>query len=303
MTAPTLSPAAIAGQTTVAPRRRRRRGSADVSSRPGFLGYGLLIATLLGAILPIYWAFLIASGDSSSLNNVNLPWWPGGNFLENALKVISDNRVSFFKAVLNSVIVSTVTAASVVFFSTLAGYAFAKLKFRGRQGLFVFVIATTAVPTQLGVVPLFIVMSQLGWTGSLGAVIVPGLVTAFGVFWMTQYLGSALPDELIEAGRIDGANMIKTFWYIGFPAARPAAAMLGLFTFIATWTNFFWPFIVLDPSNPTLPVALSQLQANYFVDYSLVLAGVLLATLPLLLLFIVAGRQLVAGIMQGAVKG
>jgi cellobiose transport system permease protein len=262
-----------------------------------------LIAALLGAILPLYWAFLIASGDSSSLNNVNLPWWPGGNFLANAAKVITNERVAFFKAILNSLIVSTVVSASVVFFSTLAGYAFAKLRFRGRQGLFVFVIATTAVPTQLGVVPLFIVMSQLGWTGSLGAVIVPGLVTAFGVFWMTQYLSTALPDELIEAGRIDGANMIKTFWYIGFPAARPAAAMLGLFTFIATWTNFFWPFIVLDTNNPTLPVALSQLQANYFVDYSIVLAGVLLATLPLLLLFIAAGRQLVSGIMQGAVKG
>ncbi|MFC5502434.1 carbohydrate ABC transporter permease [Lysinimonas soli] len=283
--------------------RRRGRGSADAASRPGFLGYGLLIATLLGAILPLYWAFLIASGDSSSLNNVNLPWWPGGNFLANAIKVVTNERVSFWKAVGNSLIVSTVVAASVVFFSTLAGYAFAKLRFRGRRGLFVFVIATTAVPTQLGVVPLFIVMSQLGWTGTLGAVIVPGLVTAFGVFWMTQYLSTALPDELIEAGRIDGASMIKTFWYIGFPSARPAAAMLGLFTFIATWTNFFWPFIVLDPSNPTLPVALSQLQANYFVDYSIVLAGVLLATLPLLVLFIVAGRQLVAGIMQGAVKG
>jgi cellobiose transport system permease protein len=302
MTAPTLSPTAVSGLPSAKP-RRRRRGSADTSSRPGFLGYGLLIAAMLGAILPLYWAFLIASGDSSSLNNVNLPWWPGGNFLENAWKVVSSDRVPFFKAVLNSVIVSTVVSASVVFFSTLAGYAFAKLRFRGKRGLFIFVIATTAVPTQLGVVPLFIVMSQLGWTGTLGAVIVPGLVTAFGVFWMTQYLSSALPDELIEAGRVDGANMFQTFWYIGFPAARPAAAMLGLFTFIATWTNFFWPFIVLDPSNPTLPVALSQLQANYFVDYSLVLAGVLLATLPLLLLFIVAGRQLVAGIMQGAVKG
>ena len=302
MTAPTLSPTAISGRASAKP-RRRRRGSADISSRPGFLGYGLLIATLLGAILPLYWAFLIASGDSSTLNNVNMPWWPGGNFLANAWKVVSNERVLFFKAVLNSLIVSTVVSASVVFFSTLAGYSFAKLRFRGSRGLFVFVIATTAVPTQLGVVPLFIVMSQLGWTGTLGAVIVPGLVTAFGVFWMTQYLSTALPDELIEAGRVDGANMFQTFWYIGFPAARPAAAMLGLFTFIATWTNFFWPFIVLDPSNPTLPVALAQLQANYFVDYSIVLAGVLLATLPLLILFVVAGRQLVAGIMQGAVKG
>ena len=115
---------------------RRRRGSADISSRPGFLGYGLLIATLLGAVLPMYWAFLIASGDSSSLNNVDLPWWPGGNFIANALKVVGNDRVFFWKAVFNSILVSSVTAASVVLFSTLAGYAFAKLRFRGSRGLF-----------------------------------------------------------------------------------------------------------------------------------------------------------------------
>ncbi|MEO8094037.1 MAG: carbohydrate ABC transporter permease [Pseudolysinimonas sp.] len=283
--------------------RRSRRARAILNQRPGFLAYGLLIAVFLGTLVPLYWSLLIASGDASSLNNQNLPWWPGGNFIANATKVLENDRVNFWKAVLNSVVVSAVVAASVVFFSTLAGYAFAKLRFKGNRVLFVFIIATTAVPTQLGVVPLFIIMSQLGWTGTLGAVIVPGLVTAFGVFWMTQYISQALPDELIEAGRVDGANMFQTFWFIGFPSARPAAAMLALFTFIATWTNFFWPFIVLNPSDPTLPVALSLLQANYFVDYSVVLAGVLLATLPLLILFIFAGRQLVAGVMQGAVKG
>jgi cellobiose transport system permease protein len=307
MTAPELTPipapAAELGAAPIALVRRSRRARAALNQRPGWVGYGLLAAVLAGAILPLYWALLVASGDSSSLNDPNLPWWPGGNFIPNALKVLESDRVNFWKAVLNSLIVSTAVAASVVFFSTLAGYAFAKLRFRGSRGLFVFVIATTAVPTQLGVVPLFIIMSQLGWTGTLGAVIVPGLVTAFGVFWMTQYISQALPDELIEAGRVDGANMFLTFWYIGFPAARPAAAMLALFTFIATWTNFFWPFIVLNPSDPTLPVALSLLQANYFVDYSIVLAGVLIATVPLLVLFIFAGKQLVAGIMQGAVKG
>jgi cellobiose transport system permease protein len=167
----------------------------------------------------------------------------------------------------------------------------------------VFVIATTAVPTQLGVVPLFLVMKQLGWIGQLQAVIVPGLVTAFGVFWMTQYLESALPYELIEAARVDGASMFRTFWSIALPAARPAATMLGLFTFVASWTNYFWPFIILGSANPTLPVALQLLQATFFKDMSLIMAGVVLSVIPLLVLFIAAGRQLVAGIMQGAVKG
>ncbi|MDQ0661941.1 cellobiose transport system permease protein [Arthrobacter ulcerisalmonis] len=268
--------------------------------RPGFLTYGFLGAVLLASIFPLYWSFLVGSHDNTVLSR-GIPLLPGGNFPANAAKVL--NSIPFWKAMGNSLIVSGVTAASVVVFSTLAGFAFAKLRFRGSKALLIFVIATMAVPTQLGVVPLFIVMSKLGWTGSLWAVIIPGLVTAFGVFWMTQYLRDALPDELIEAVRMDGASMIQAFWHVGFPAARPAAAMLALFTFVATWTNFFWPFIVLDPSNPTLPVALQLLQAAHFVDYSVVLAGAVLATVPLLLLFIAAGRQLVSGIMQGAVKG
>ncbi|MCU1413985.1 MAG: carbohydrate transporter permease [Microbacteriaceae bacterium] len=280
-----------------------RRKRNIVAQRPGSLVYAFLAVILLGSLLPLYWSFLIGSGDSSTISDQNLSWIPGGNFIANALSVINDPNVNFWKALGNSIIVSTVVSLSVVFFSTLAGYAFAKLRFRGSRVLLVFVIATTAVPTQLAVVPLFIAMSDLGWTGTIGAVIVPGLVTAFGVFWMTQYISTALPDELIEAARVDGASMIRTFWSIALPAARPATAMLGLFTFIMTWTNFFWPFIVLDQNNPTLPVALSLLQASHFVDYSIVLAGVLLATVPLFILFVAAGRQLVAGIMQGAVKG
>ena len=288
---------------TGASRFQRRRRRAIVAQRPGSLVYAFLAVILAASLLPLYWSFIIGSGDASTITDQNLSWIPGGNFIANVLKVVNDPAVNFWRALGNSIIVSTVVSLSVVFFSTLAGYAFAKLRFRGSKALLVFVIATTAVPTQLAVVPLFIAMSDLGWTGKIGAVIVPGLVTAFGVFWMTQYISTALPDELIEAARMDGASMIRTFWSIVLPAARPATAMLGLFTFIMTWTNFFWPFIVLDQSNPTLPVALSLLQASHFVDYSIVLAGVLLATVPLFILFVGAGKQLVAGIMQGAVKG
>ena len=202
----------------------------------------------------------------------------------------------------NSLIVSTVISASVIIFSTLAGYAFAKLRFRGREGLMVFVIATLAVPTQLGIIPLFMLMKQFGWTGTLGAVIIPTLVTAFGVFFMRQYLVDVIPDELIEAARVDGASMIGTFWHVAVPAARPAMAILGLFTFMTAWTDYLWPLLVV-PQNPTLQVALSQLQSAKYVDYSIVLAGAVMATLPLLVLFIAAGRQLVSGIMAGAVKG
>jgi cellobiose transport system permease protein len=281
----------------------QRRGMARIEQRPGVLAYAFLAAILVASVFPFYWSFLIGSGDAGTLSDTSMSWIPGANFLANARSVIDNESVNFWKALANSVIVSSVIAASVVFFSTLAGFAFAKSRFAGQHGLLVFIIGTMCVPTQLSVVPLFIAMSTFGWTGTLGAVIVPGLVTAFGVFWMTQYIRQALPDELVEAGRIDGANMFQTFWHIALPAARPAAAMLGLFTFIMSWTNFFWPFIVLNQSNPTLPVALATLQANYFVDYSVVLAGALLATIPLLVLFVFTGRQLVEGIMRGAVKG
>jgi cellobiose transport system permease protein len=270
-------------------------------NRPGFRVYAVLVVVFVSAAFPLYWSFIIGSGDASSLRE--RPWWPGGNFIDNALQVVNNPAVNFWPALWNSIYSSFLIAASVVITSTFAGWAFAKLKYRGRNGLLAFVVATMAVPQQLGVVPLYVLFAELGWTGQIGAIIIPALTSAFGVFWMTQYLRQAVPDELIEAARVDGASMLRTFWTVGVVAARPAAAMLFLFVFVGAWNNFFWPFIVLDRQNPTLPVALSLLQSNYFVDYSIVLAGVVLATIPLLLLFVFAGRQLVSGIMQGAVKG
>jgi cellobiose transport system permease protein len=285
---------------------RRGRGDRSVKIRgyrAGFWVYAGLALVLVSAVFPYYWSFLIGSGDASTINDPNMSWIPGGNFFANAASVLNDPAVNFWPALWNSIYSSTLIAISVVVTSTLAGWAFAKLRFPGSKGLLVFVVATMAVPMQLGVVPLYILFSDLGWTGNVGAIIIPSLTSAFGVFWMTQYLQQTVPDELIEAARVDGATMFRTFWTVAVPAARPAAAMLFLFTFVTAWNNFFWPFIVLDRRDPTLPVALSLLQSNYFVDYSVVLAGVLLATIPLLLLFAVAGKQLVSGIMAGAVKG
>lgn len=291
------APAAPTGTDRV---RRLRRSSAGIGTRPGFLAYGLLTAFLLGSAYPLWWSFVVASGTNATRGET-LPLLPGGNFLANAALVL--DAVPFWLALGNSIIVSGVITASVVTFSTLAGYAFAKLRFKGRDKLMILVIATMAIPTQLGIIPLFIVMRQLGWTGELGAVIVPTLVTAFGVFFMRQYLVDVIPDELLEAARVDGAGQFRTFLNVAVPAARPAMAILGLFTFMAAWTDYLWPLIVLNPTNPTLQTALSQLQSGYYVDYSIVLAGAVLATVPLLILFVVAGRQLISGIMQGAVKG
>jgi cellobiose transport system permease protein len=268
--------------------------------RPSFVVYGVLAAFVLGSAFPFYWSYLVASRDNEVLTG-GFTLIPGGNFLTNAARVF--DSIPFWKALANSFIVSGTVTFSVVLLSTLAGFAFAKLRFRGNGALFLFVVATLAVPTQLGIIPLYMAMAEFGWAGELEAVIVPNLVTAFGVFWMRQYLVDAIPDELVEAARMDGCSLWRTFWHVALPAARPAAAMLGVFTFMQSWNDFLWPLIVLNADNPTIQVALEKLQSGYYVDYSLVLAGTTLATIPVLIVFLVLGRQIVAGVMQGAVKG
>jgi cellobiose transport system permease protein len=292
-----------AGRGAARAARRRRGRDRETVRRPGWVTYSILAVVVLISIAPLYYTALLASSTSAEIAQNPIPsLFPSGHLLENLARVF-ESDVDLWRAVWNSVIVAVATSIAVVFLSTLAGFAFAKLRFRGRAGLLAFVVATMAVPTQLGVVPLFIVMRELGLTGSLWAVIIPGVASAFGVFWMTQYLETALPYELVEAARIDGASTFRIFWAIVLPAVRPAAAMLALFTFIGSWTSYFWPSIVLGTVNPTLPVALQLLQAGFFKDIALIMAGVLISVVPLLVLFFVLGRQLVAGVMQGAVKG
>lgn len=278
-------------------------GGSAALRRPGFVVYGLLAAFVIGSALPLYWSFMIGSHTKADAAQKPPPLLPGGHFIDNARRVF--DTVDFWQALVNSVLVSGGAAASVVFFSTLAGYSFAKLRFRGSKVLMGFVVMTMAVPTQLAIVPLFILMRDYGLLDTLLAVALPSLVTAFGVFFMRQYLVDAIPDELIEAARVDGATMLRTFWTVAMPAARPAMAILFVFTFMTVWTDYMWPLVALQETE-TLQIALDRLALTgqgQTTDYALVLAGAGLATIPLIVLFVVAGRNLVAGIMQGAVKG
>jgi cellobiose transport system permease protein len=211
---------------------------------------------------------------------------------------------NFGLALTNSLIVAGTITVAVVFTSTLAGFAFAKLTFRGRNGLFTTVVATMLVPTQLAIIPLYIMVTQwFGWANDLRGVIVPALVSAFGVFFMRQYLSSAMPTELLEAGRVDGASTLRIYWSVVLPIARPGAAVLALLTFITYWNDLFWPLILLNTQNPTVQVAIANTASGIEVDYSLVLAGTVIATFPMLIVFLLLGRQIIGGIMRGAVKG
>ena len=165
-------------------------------------------------------------------------------------------------------------------------------------------LATLIVPVQLGLVPLYIEMKHFGWLNSLKAVIAPNLVTAFGVFLMRQYIVGAVPNELIAAARVDGAKTWRVFWHVVLPAVRPIAAVLGLLTFMNTWNDFLWPYIVLNARNPTVQVAISDIATVAYVpDYSLILTACFVSILPLLAVFLLLGRQIIGGIMQGAIKG
>jgi cellobiose transport system permease protein len=254
------------------------------------------------SVFPIYWSLVSASGDNASINSVPPTLLPGSHLFDNVGRVFEDTDMAL--ALSNSFLVAGTVTASVVFTSTLAGFAFAKLRFRGRGGLLGLVVATMMVPPQLAIIPLYIMMANwLGWSNQIQALIVPALASAFGVFFMRQYLVTALPTELLEAGRVDGCTTIRLYWSVVLPVARPAAAVLGLLTFMAIWNDFYWPLVVMTPQNPTVQVALSTLKGGYIQDYSLVLAGAVLSGLPVLVVFALMGRQILDGIMQGAVKG
>jgi cellobiose transport system permease protein len=289
--------------TNVVTRRARRAvaGSARLwEASP--LTYIVLIFTIVLSIFPLYWMFVVATRTNDVVGAVPPPFIAGQHLGENVQRVFETEQAHFAKALVNSAVASAVVALSTVFFCSLAGFAFAKLRFRGSNALLLFVVATMMVPVQMGIIPLYMVMVKLHWTGTLQAVIVPFLVTGFGVFMMRQYAAQAIPDELIEAARVDGASTFRIFWSVVAPALRPAAAVLALFTFMQTWNEFIWPKAVLNPSNPTVQFSLALLNNAYSNDYTLMFAGTVVAIIPLIIVFVVFGRQIIGGIMEGALK-
>lgn len=290
------------------PAKERKRSRLPKSARAGGtlhggpVAYAILIVFTLVSLFPLVWTAIAASRDNQRLAQTPPPFWFGSNLFKNLEIAWTDANLG--EAFLNTTIVAGVSAATIVVLSTVAGFAFAKLRFKGRNALMLLVIGTMMIPPQLSIIPLYMMVAKLDWTDQLQAVIFPSLVSAFGVFFMRQYLLQALPDEVIEAARVDGAGSWRVVWHVVFPAARPAMAVLGMLMFVQAWNDFLWPFLVLTQTgNPTVQVAVAGLGRGYTPDQSLIMAGALLGTLPLLLVFAIFGKQIVGGIMQGAVKG
>ena len=261
---------------------------------------GVVVLTLVSAF-PLYYTIVMASHTNAEMAAETPPLLPNSSLFSNLEKAFELAPLNH--GLVNSLIVSGAITLGTVAFCTLAGFGFAKLRFRGRNLLLGICVATMMVPMQMGVIPLYMMMAKLGLTGHLQAVILPTLVTAFGVFFMRQYIAQAVPDELLDAGYVDGANTLQTFLYVVVPAARPAMAVLAMLTFLTAWNDFFWPIIALSSQNPTVQVAFQSLATGYAPQQSIIMAGTLYGTLPVLVVFAFLGKHIVGGIMQGAVKG
>jgi multiple sugar transport system permease protein len=274
-----------------------------ITNRTGLpiAGWIFLIITSVIALFPMYWLFVNALTPIRSNPPLTPILWPAWS-LDNVQRLLTGN-VYYLNWMLNSLIIASAITIWHVLFDSLAGYAFAKRTFPGRDIMFWMMLSTLMIPIHVTVIPLFIVTNQLRLIDTLLAVILPGTANAFGIFLMRQYIRT-LPSELEEAGRIDGANELQVFRHVILPLCRPALAALAIFTFVRHWNDFLWPLIALTrPQNYTLTVGVANLQGEFATDYGIIFAGAALAALPMIAFFFAFQKQFLEGVRMGAVKG
>ncbi|MFF4724217.1 carbohydrate ABC transporter permease [Streptomyces mirabilis] len=279
-----------------------RTSTIKGSRRRGIALHLSLIIGLLLSVFPFYWAVIMSTHSSTEIFSYPPKLLPGSHFLEN-VRNLFDN-VDFFGSMFNSLLVACSVTVLVLFFDSLAAFVFAKFQFPGRRVLFALMMVIFMVPAQLQAIPQFVIMAKLGWIGSMTALIVPAAANAFGIFWMRQYMKSAIHDELIDASKLDGAGFLRQYWHVALPVVRPGLAFLGIFTFMGQWNDYAWPLIALtNPDNVTLQVALSQLNGVHgTTDYGMVMTGALLALIPLLIVFAIGAKQIIADLGKGAIR-
>ena len=283
-------------QLDAAPRRRSPGAACGK-----FLLYAILIFWAVVSIFPFWWMLVCATRTTGEMFNIPLPLVPGPSLLQNLRGLLK--VTPFARQYFNSVFVAVAGTAAQLFLASLSGYAFAKFDVRGKERFFLIILATMMIPSQLTLIPGFLLMSKLHWLNTYYALLVPGLVGAFGIFWMRQYIAEAVPSELLDSARVDGCHEFIIFTRIVLPIITPALAALGTFTYLGFWNDFLWPLIVLrEPGMYTLPVALRFLTTTYMFDYSKFMIGTTLATFPMILAYLFASRKFIAGLTAGALK-
>jgi multiple sugar transport system permease protein len=263
--------------------------------------HGLLTAGLIVMIAPFVWMLLASFKPEGEIRQSPPTWWPQAPTIGNYEALFS--RLDFPAYFTNSVVVAVITTAGNLLFCAAAGYALAKIPFAGRRVLFLLVLGTIMVPSIVTLVPLFVLVSNLNLVNTYAGLILPFMAQAFGVFLMRQFMLS-IPDDLLEAARIDGASEFRIFWRIVLPLTRPAMATLGILTFLASWNNFLWPLVVATTENRyTLPVALALYSIGQNrARYDLLLAGSVVIVVPVLIVFILLQRHFVRGIATTGLK-
>ncbi len=274
--------------------------SVRANVRPG----RILVWTLLflgGVLMVMPFFFMISTSLKTPDQVYDLRFIPARPTLGNYQELLQDAR--FKDWFLNSLITSTLVTASVLFFDSLVGYTLAKFRFRGRGFVFVAILSTLMIPTEMLVIPWYVMSAALGWTDTLWGIMFPGLITGFGVFLMRQFFGT-VPDELIDAARIDGLSEFRIWWEIALPLVAPALSALAIFTFLGNWTAFLWPLIVTSDSHLfTVPVGLSSFASENLTRWEMVMTGAAVSTIPTLIVFIVFQKYIIRGVVLSGLKG
>lgn len=262
---------------------------------------GALVALAVVALAPLAWMLSVSFMPTGEASGFPPPLLPSAMSLDNYHELFA--RAGMGRYFANSLMISAAITLGALLINTMAGYAFAKLRFKGRERIFQILLAALVIPAQVAMLPLFLMMKGMGLLNSVGAVIIPGLATVFGIFLVRQYARS-IPDELLEAARIDGAGELRIFFQIVLPMLKPVLVTLTIFTFMAAWNDFMWPLIVLtDQTNYTLPVALAALSREHIQDVEMMMAGAVVTVIPVLLLFLALQRYYIQGLLLGSVKG
>jgi multiple sugar transport system permease protein len=294
-TAPRQPTAAGEDEVLVAPREKD-----DYVRTPGWL-YAVLAAGLVLVVVPFVWMLLSSFKPEGEVRAVPPTWWPETITMENYDRLFT--QLDFPTYFVNSVIVAVAITVGNMVFCSMLGYALAKLSFPGKRLLFLIVLGTLMVPFVVTFVPLFVLTTKMGLSNSLIGMILPFLAAPFGVFLMRQYI-SGLPDELIQAARIDGAGELRIFASVILPLCGPALATLGILTFLGAWNSFLWPLVVAQTEDKyTLPVALALYAVGQnATQYGLLLAGSVVVVLPVLVLFLFLQRHIMQGIAMTGIK-
>jgi multiple sugar transport system permease protein len=268
--------------------------------RPGLiLAWTLLFIGGLIMVTPLLFMLSTSLKDASQVYDLRLI--PVSPTLENYWQILADGR--FVRWFVNSMVVAVIVTISNVFFDSLVGYTLAKFKFRGRYVVFIAILSTLMIPTEMLVLPWYLMASQFGWLDSYWGIMFPGMMTAFGTFLMKQFF-ETVPDDFIEAARIDGLNEFTIWWKIALPLVMPALSALAIFTFLGNWTAFFWPLIVTTSADLyTLPVGLSSFAVEQSIQWEKIMTGASIATLPTLIVFLILQRYIVRGVMLAGLKG